>query len=361
MPNSPRLLFCYLKPTSFVEDDLRLLRKHYDVRTFQFDPTEATSMGALSRLWVRQGAWLYRELPEADLLYGWFADHHVALPVLMARWFGVPSAVVLGGMDCNWVPEYEYGVWESRWRAPLVRWVVHQADLLPTVSETLIEAEEQFSNWPERRENGIRTHVPNLQTPHPVVPLGFRPEDWPMGALERGATVATVALLDSWRTYKIKGIDLFLAAARRMPDVEFQIVGVSPDFAAELRNEETVPDNVTLSPPRPRRDLPGMYQDTAVYAQLSRVEAFGLVVGEAMLSGCIPVVSAVGQPPELVGETGKVVQRPDPKAVVAALRHALSKNGKRRRAARARIADHFSMAQREAHLIRLLSELRRSR
>ncbi|PSQ95846.1 MAG: glycosyl transferase family 1 [Bacteroidetes bacterium SW_9_63_38] len=355
----PSLLFSHMGFTSFVEDELALLRRHFDVRAFHFDAEKAASARGLIRLWIRQGEWLLEELPDADLVFGWFADHHVALPTLLARWFDVPVAVMLGGMDCNWLPEYDYGVWDSRWRAPLVRWIVRRADSLPTVSPTLIEAEEQFSNWPERRRNGIRIHVPDLQTPHPVVPLGFRPGDWPMGPVERASRVVTVAFLDSWRTYKVKGIDLFLAAARRMPDVDFRVVGVSGNFAAELRSKETIPNNVTLSPPRPRDHLSTVYQNASVYAQLSRVEAFGLVVGEAMLSGCIPVVSAVGQPPDLVGDTGGVVQRPDPERIAETIREELGGNGERRRASRARIVEQFSMDQRETRLVRLLNELRR--
>lgn len=354
----PRLLFSYLAETSFVEDDLALLREYYDVASFQFDPEMASSSTGLARLWTRQCTWLLRELPSADLVYGWFADHHAALPILMAPWFDVPTAVVLGGMDCNWLPEYDYGVWESQWRAPLVRWIVRRADLLPTVSPTLIEAEERYSNWPERRRNGIRVHVPDLETPHPVVPLGFRAEDWPMGLSQRPDTVTTVALIDSWRTFKVKGLDLFLAAARRMPDVSFQIVGIRADFAAEIRSNEDVPSNVDLMPPRPRAGLSAVYQETAVYAQLSRVEAFGLVVGEAMLSGCVPVVSAVGQPPELVGETGEVVRRPDPDEIADALRRAMGREDEARGAARRRIERQFSMAQRRERLLGLLQDLR---
>ena len=354
----PRLLLIYLKPTSFVTDDWALLEEHYDVRAFHFDADEATSALGLARLWMRQLWWLLRELPSADLVLGWFADYHVALPVLLARWVGVPVAVVLGGMDCNWVPELDYGVWESRWRAPLVRWIIKRADLLPTVSPSLIEAEERYSNWPEPRRNGIRVHVPDLDTPHPVIPHGFDPDDWPMGPSQRPPTVTTVSLLDSERTYRIKGIDLFLATAQRLPEVDFQIVGISASFAETLRREREVPENVTLQPPRPRPELKEVYQRTNVYAQLSRVEAFGLVVGEAMLSGCIPVVSAVGQLPELAGPTGEIVERPDPDAVVPHLHRALDRDEADRRAARARIEKKFSKAQREEQLLAVLADLR---
>lgn len=359
MPDDrPRLLYVYLKPTSFVEDDRALLDERYDVQAFHFDAERADSAIGLLGLWMRQLGWLLRELPRADVVVGWFADYHVALPVLLARWFGVPTAVVLGGMDCNWLPEFDYGVWESRWRAPLVRWVVHHADALPTVSSSLLESEERYSAWPERRRNGILVHVPDLETPHPVIPLGFRPDDWPMGPTERSPTVTTVAYVDSWRTYQIKGIDLFLAAASHLPAIEFQVVGMSASFAATLREEETVPENVALCTPRPRADLPGVYQETSVYAQLSRVEAFGLVVGEAMLSGCIPVMSAVGQLPELVGDEGEIVHRPDPHEIASALRRALDREAGARRAARARIEEHFSMAQRRERLLALLEQLR---
>lgn len=359
MSDQPRLLFVYLKPNSFVEEDRRILEKHYDVRAFHFDAEAATSALGLVRLWLQQLWWLLRELPAADLVYGWFVDYHVALPVLLAPRFGVPTAVVLGGMDCNWLPELNYGVWESGWRAPLVRWIVHRADVLPTVSASLVEAEERYSQAGERRRNGIRVHVPDLETPHPVIHLGFRPDDWPLGPAERPDTVTTAALVDDRRTFRVKGHDLFLAAARRMPEVSFRIVGVSEAFAATLRAEADVPDNVALLPPRPRPALRAVYQETSVYAQLSRVEAFGLVVGEAMLSGCVPMVSTVGHLPTLVGEAGTVVDRPDPDAIADALREALDRGSEARRAARTRIEEHFTVAQREARLTDLLAEVRR--
>lgn len=354
----PRLLFVYLKANSFVEEDLAFLNEHYDVRTFRFDAEKTSSVLGLLELWTRQLLWLLRELPEAELVFGWFADHHMALPVLMSRWFGVPAAVVLGGMDCNWVPELNYGVWDSRWRGPLVRWIVHRADLLPTVSPSLVEAEEQYSRWPERRRNGIEVHVPNLRTPHPVIRLGFDPDEWPMGPSTRSPVITTVAFIDSERTFRIKGIDLFLAAADRLPDATFQIVGISDRFAAALRENQDVSSNVELLSPRPRHELPHVYGQTSVYAQLSRVEAFGLVVGEAMLSGCVPVVSPVGQLPELVGEAGWIVDRPDPDEIASTLRQALDSNPAARQGARAHISEHFSWARRREHLLRVLEELR---
>jgi len=356
--SSPRVLFIYLKETSFVQEDWILLEENYDVRAFHFDAEEATSIWGLLRLWIRQFIWLCRELPEAELTVCWFADHHALLPVLLAEWFGVPSAVILGGMDCNWLPEYNYGVWDSRWRAPLVRIVVRHASLLPTVSSSLVESEETYSNWPESRQNGIRVHVPTLDTPHPVIPIGFDPSVWPEGPPERSRQVTTVALIDSWRTFRIKGIDLLLAAATRLPESNVQVVGISSEFAGRLVGECAVPSNVDFHPPRPRGELREVYQKTSVYAQLSRVEAFGLVVGEAMLSGCIPVVSNVGQLPDLVGETGVIVERPDPDAIATAVDQAFSATPDARQQARSRIETRFPRRRRRNELLGVLEKLR---
>lgn len=347
-----------MKEASFVREDRALLDERYDVRTFQFAPEKADSAIGLLELWIRQFAWLLRELPKASLVVGWFADHHVALPVLMAPWFGVPSAVILGGMDCNWLPEYNYGVWESRWRAPLVRWIVRRADLLPTVSSSLIESYEQYSQWPNWRRHGIKERVPDLETPHPVIELGFDAAAWPMGPSSRSRTVTTVAYIHSRRTYKIKGIDLLCAAASRLPDTSFRVVGVSSAFEEELRQVESVPSNVELCPPRPRSALKTVYQETSVYAQLSRVEAFGLVVGEAMLSGCVPVVSSVGQLPALVGDAGRVVERPEPDYIAEVLQRALDEAEMGRQRARSRIQTQFSRDRRRTQLIQALDELR---
>jgi glycosyltransferase involved in cell wall biosynthesis len=347
----------YVKAQSFVEDDWALLNDHFDVRVFRFELEKTDSALGLAELWIRQLWWLLRELPRADLVYGWFADHHMLLPVALARWFGVPTAVVLGGMDCNWLPELDYGVWESRWRAPIVRWVVKHADLLPTVSASLIEAEECYSQWPTSRRNGIRVHVPDLETPHPVINLGFDPSDWPMGPTSRPRTVTTVAYIHSRRTYRVKGIDLLMAAARRLPETRVQVVGVAESFADTLRASQDIPENVHLLPPRPRSELTEVYQETSVYAQLSRVEAFCLVVGEAMLSGCVPVVSPVGHLPTLVGDAGHVLDRPEPDHIASVLTTALDAEPDARRVARDQIVSEFPEARRRRELIPILEAL----
>ncbi len=362
----PRLLFVCLRMTSFVRDDLALLSERYDVRVFEFGaseaPTRAGRLFGLGTYGARQLAWLVRELPRADLVYGWFADYHMALPVLLARQAGVPVVVMLGGMDCNALPELGYGVWTSRWRAPLTRLVVQRASLLLAGSPSLLYNETRYPRWPERHVDGLKVHVPALHTPHRVVPLGFDPLMWPMGPPERSPVVTTVAYIGSERTMRVKGIDLFIETARALPEVTFQVVGMAEDFQKKLRARCRPPKNVGLLPPRPRPALQGIYAETSVYAQLSRVEAFGCVIAEAMLSGCIPVVSSVGGMPGVVGDAGAVVGAPEPEDIAEAIRKALAMNTpEARQHVRRRMERHYTREQRRSMLFAALDGITRRR
>lgn len=364
MPESdgrPRVLFISQKRTSFINDDLVLLSERYDVRPFEFgDPTSdepTRQAGALARWFARQAAWLQKELPRAALIYGWFADYHLTLPVWMGRRMQKPVAVALGGFDANVVPDLDYGVYGSAWRAPLARYVIRNASLLLPVSEKLIQHENAFAAPPEVLKNGVAYHVPGLETPYVAIPTGYDAHAWPMGPAERPPVVTTVAYLGQERSARVKGIDLFIDAARRLPEVTFQVVGVAPAFEPELRAHYQPPENVHLLPPRNRDALADVYAGTSVYAQLSRTEGLPNVLAEAMCCGCIPVGSAVSGIPDLIGDTGIVIDRPDPDVIADAIRRALTPGPDDRMRARTRIATQFSVENRRRKLFEVLDRL----
>lgn len=355
-----RLLLTYPAASTFVRDDIALLSEQYDVRTFGWELGSHAGPGQRLQIlnrWVAQRAWLREEMAHAHLVLSWFADFHAVLPVRAARAHGVPSAVIIGGFDANWLPELGYGVYESRWRAPLARYVLRHTDLLLPVSGTLIEASNRFATWPDLRRQGVRVHTPGLNTPHSVVPTGYDPEAWPMGAAERGRTVCTVGYISSARSAQIKGLDLVAAAAHRMPDTTFVVVGVPEDKQEVLRRMYSVPSNVTLVEPLPRNQLVNVYQSASVYLQLSRSEGLPNVLCEAMLCGCIPVGSAVGGIPDAIGEKGEIVESSQTDEIVAAIERGITRAPHGRPEARQRIATHFSRAKRRHALFAALRGL----
>jgi glycosyltransferase involved in cell wall biosynthesis len=354
----PRVLYVYLSPSSFVMDDLALLRERYEVRPFHFDALAAKGAGGMARMLARQAAWLRREGPGADLLYGWFADYHMAMPVRWARRRGVPTAVALGGFESNVLPGLGYGVMMSRWRAPLARAVLRGADLLLPVAGALLASENRFGAHPAVIRNGVRHLVPGLSTPATVLPTGYSPAAWPMGPATRAPSVVTVGFVDRPRTVRLKGLDLFVETARRLPGVPFRAVGVTDEMAAAL-SAEGLPPNVRLDPPVPRAALAAVNAQASVFALFSRSEGLPNVLCEAMLCGAVPVGSAVGGIPEAIGDAGLVAETPDPDTLAALLRRALGEADTRRTAARERIVQHYGQDRRRRALFATLDGLMR--
>ena len=339
MSERPRLLFIYLQPSSFVREDLRILGEQYDLVRFQFG--DGGKPGPLSLGWrfVRELFWLLREMPRAAGVFGWFSDYHMVLPVVVAKLVRRPVAVAVGGFDAISLPSLEYGIVLSSWRWPIARVVLRLADVLLPVSPSLVRSSNRFSEWPAETEQGLLSFVPGLKTPIHVVPTGYDPDLWAMGPLQREPIISTVAMVDSDRTLRRKGIDLLFETARGMPEIRFRVLGVQN--VGEVAARHSPPPNVELIGKLPREELVTHYQETSVYLQLSRAEGLPNVLCEAMLCGCIPVGSRVFGIPDGIGEAGFVVEEPDPQQIEAAIRRALSSPAELRIAARRHIEKHF--------------------
>lgn len=353
----PRLLFFCLHESTFVRTDLELLPERYDLRKYSGHGQSLSRIGSLIGFVVRQLVWLFRNARQADVIYGWFADYHMVLPVLFAKMLGKPSVVVLAGFDSNHLPEIKYGVYASRWRAPAARYVLRNATLLLPLTETLIYSENEYTTWPRRSRHGVRVHAGPRHAPYRAIGTGYDPDRWPMGPDEREPSVVTVAFMDSLRTAHVKGIDVFVSAARLLPDVPFSLIGVNDDMVPTLSQHFRPPPNVRFLPPASPADLVSVYGSTSVYAQLSRTEGVPSVLCEAMLCGCIPVGSRVFGIQEIIGDAGILLDTPEADVVASAIRDALERPPAARRAARERIVDRYHLDVRRRALFEALAEI----
>ena len=105
-------------------------------------------------------------------------------------------------------------------------------------------------------------------------------------------------------------------------------------------------------------ELDDLLRRASAYVQASRHEGFGMGVAEAMLAGCIPVVTAAGALPEVVGDAGVVVG-PEPEAIAEGVRRALELGPEARAAARERIVTRFPLQVRRDGLLGLVDDLLR--
>jgi len=151
-----------------------------------------------------------------------------------------------------------------------------------------------------------------------------------------------------------KGIDLVIDTAARMPDLRFEVVGPSP--GDELKSYmESLPVNLTFTGRLSGEAYRVKLQSAKVCFQPSRQESFGCAVAEAMLSGCVPVVSNRGALGEVLGADGVLVDRMLPQEFERGLRRALASGDAERARVRTRIVSHFHI---ETFTSRLLGSIR---
>ena len=316
---------------SFVEIDRELLAERWDVTPWE-QPGRGASPLAVARA-VRR----------ADVVFGWFASWHTFLPITLARILRKPSVLVVGGFDTANMPEIGYGYQRGGAQKWLSRSVMRQAGRLITNSEA------------SRREIERNVGLPADRVTVVYHGLADRFGDVPLEREPRVLTVGAVARISLDR----KGFRTFVQAAALLPDVPFVVVGEWQDDAIdELRR--IAPPNVEFTGRVPRERLDEEFARASVYVQASRHEGFGLALAEAMLAGCIPVVTRAGALPEVVGETGVQVGF-GADAVADGIRHALALPPEERIRARERVLREFPLERRRAGLVSVVEAAARRR
>jgi len=327
--SSPRILYVHNLRSRFVELDLEMLRRRHEVTEYYL---------ASRRL---DPAALYRAVAEHDLVFGWFASWHTFLPVLLARLQHKPSLLVVGGYDLANMPGIGYG----HQRGGLKKWTSRGAMRLATclVTNAYYSQGEAVRNAQiaAERVSVVYHGVPDL--------FGALPP----GPRERLAlTVGRV----EWPSLGRKGHEPFVRAAALLPDVEFALVGVWHDAAIDHLRAIATP-NVTFTGRVAEETLREYYRRAAVYVQVSAHEGFGMSVAEAMLAGCVPVVTRAGALPEVVGEAGIYADSQQPEATARAIRAALELPESARPRIRQRILNDFPLEKRQRRFEQIIAQL----
>jgi glycosyltransferase involved in cell wall biosynthesis len=323
-----QILYVYSRPYPFVQIDLELLRERWEVRDWAQPGRYANPLAVA------------RAVQQADLVFGWFASWHTFWPFTLARLLRKPSLLVTGGFDTANVPEIGYGYQQGGVAKPAAGWIIRSATKVVTNSE--------FTRDEVARNVGVDAH--DVSVVYHGVPDPFG--EFPSGEREPVAlTVGNVA----WLTFERKGLRTFVEAARLAPDVRFVVVGKWMDDSID-KLRELGADNVEYTGWVSDAELADWYRRSSVYVQPSWHEGFGISVAEAMLGGCVPVVSTAGALPEVVGDIGVQLERPEPQAVADAVRSVLDADESERRRARERVLQHFTLAARRDGLYAAVEE-----
>lgn len=338
-----KVIYIYPKKASFIHRDIAFLEKQYKVQQQELSWSKP--------LWlpinfVRQFLFLCRHVSSSQAIIISFAGYFSLLPVYLGNLFKVKTLVILNGTECVALPEYNYGSLRKKLLKFFVKQTLKRANKILPVDISLTKQIHTYDENIQHQQQGYLNFFPELKTPYTVVPNGFDTHFWTSEtsvAKRRG--FITVASIGSWDTAKLKGVDVILEMSRKYPSWQFTIVGVQESMQTTLE----FPENITLYPFVTKEVLKKLYNEHEFYMQLSISEGFGCALAEAMLCGCIPIVSNVGALPNVIGNTGYIIRKKDIQEIAKVFRTAYYSEDKaiRMNNARKRIIENFPISKRE--------------
>ena len=95
-----KILFVPSSKSSFIQQDIVLLRRYFDVRAVDFISSRKDLVGTFGTLLKMVAGVLW-----ADLTFSWFAERHASWAVRLSKIFRKKSIVVVGGHEVAKVPE----------------------------------------------------------------------------------------------------------------------------------------------------------------------------------------------------------------------------------------------------------------
>jgi glycosyltransferase involved in cell wall biosynthesis len=325
LAGQPHILFTATFHSSFIDEDIKILRKNFDVTT------------VIAKGWMAPIP-LIQNLFSADVTFSWFASIYSSFLVFFVHFFGKKSILILGGVDVAKEKDFHYGIWNSWWKSPIIRYGITHANIVLAVDSFLKREAVRLAHY--SGDNII------------VVPTGYDSEYWkPFG--DKDQLVLTVASCPDLVRAKLKGIDNFISVARKMPDVRFKIIGLYPHVASAF----DLPQNVECHSFSSREEVLQSYQQAKVYCQLSYREGLPNALCEAMLCECIPIGTRVGGIPTAIGDAGFLVDYNDEKQTIAAIREGLTMSPNDGMRSRLRIASQFTLSQREEALKETIAKI----
>jgi len=323
------ILVVYFHLPPYVKSDIELLKKHFNVFLLKYEGIKSLPKFLLK---------LTKCLLKADVVFTRFASTHAFFAVLLSKIFRRKSVVVVAGFDVANIPEINYGFARSSITRFMLKFTLNNADKVLPVAESL--KRDAIKN--------VGVKGSNFQ----VVHNGYDPKIWKPGGKKENIVLTVCGDLTE-SVIKRKGINIFVEAAKYIPEARFIVIGRRVEDSREL--VEKAPKNVEFIDFLPQDKLLKYYQRAKVYCQLSRYEGHPNALSEAMLCECVPVGTKYGGIPEVIGDTGFYVPYGDAKATAEAIKKAL--NSDKGKEARKRIEMLFPLEKRETALFNIVHEL----
>ena len=229
MPNKQLIFYFYTRDATFIRKDIAILKSEFEVLECPF-PAEEKWKTPL--LFLFQSWFLLRNIPRWNraVAIAQFAGYHTFIPTLWAWIFNRRSIVVVGGTDCVSFPSLRYGHFQNKLLARFTRQSYRWVSTVSAVHKSLFYREDHYY-LPEESKQGILHFAPEARFIQNVIPNGFDMQVFninkPFSDRKPLSFISISASLDDPIRMKLKGIDMILELAARMPEASFTLIGAS--------------------------------------------------------------------------------------------------------------------------------------
>ena len=208
-------------------------------------------------------------------------------------------------------------------------------------------------NYDQPTIKGLSQHIVDNESKIHIIPNGFDTNFWIRQKKKRDISFITVAsgLNPGNIIYYLKGINLMVKLAKMLPSHLFAIVGWEKNL--KMANNS----NIINYPHLDKLQLLELYSRSRFYLQLSKSEGFPNSLCEAMLCECTPIVSNITSMPEIIADTGYIIEKPNVNNLFNTVQTALENTDFYNKEARNVIVSNFSIDNR-AHLLNELIQLK---
>mgnify|MGYP001286037812 CR=1 FL=1 len=234
----------------------------------------------------------------SDIIIIWFASFHALPFFLLNQLFNKKIFIIAGGYDVTNYPEIGYGSMRYGYRRTIGKWILKHTQRIIAVSNSNRKEIIQNCNVQPERIKLIYNAI-ELKKNQKV--------------FQKKNQVLTVGEINE-ETILRKGLDRFLLVSKAFPDIQFIHIGKWTDKHGKLsdiafKKLKTISSgNVKFLGFVSEDILKKTFQESKIYLQLSRHEAFGVSVLESMKYGCVPIVTNAYALPEVVGENGFIIE-----------------------------------------------------
>ena len=242
-------------------------------------------------------------------MISWFNDYHTLIPLFLSKVLKIQSLIIVGGYDSIGIANPPHGLFsKNNLRQAIGKYNYRVVNRIWVVHQSLSIGCPQSQKTNRQVSSGILTFMPQLKTEIDEVPTGYDPTFWILPPHEKTLIVLTVGMIWNKEIYVRKGIPLFINLAKKMPDMMFKVIGIPPALSERLQIPQL--HNLVIQNPMDQSELLHEYQNSMFYFQGSIVEGLPNVLCEAMLCGCIPIGRAVFGIPDIIGNTGYLMNDP---------------------------------------------------